>query len=629
MSLSLSQAQNSARMNFSAYFRLAALFVLGTVAGAAASTSPQTDWHVNSLKATITINPDSSLLVDETQVIPENDKYFGLRCDIPIGTEDRWDRNYDPGHTDDNGLRVNVEKVTVDGQPVAFHLDHYRRSFYQVMVDRNVANSLEPGQHELNVVYRVTGAIRSAGSDDELYWNVTGHKLSIRYDSVSARVVLPARVPAESVQESPYAGRSDSPIETAKFSDGAEFSTKDVRSHESLSITMRWPQGYIHEGSGFAGRYGPPYFLAPVLLLSIYIAARLYLRRNVERYSTAPQYDPPGGLSAAAMRYVVSGVIDGTSIAACLASLAVKGYIEVQMRGASFTCWRTKKCDTDLNQLSAEEAAIAELLFDANANVAGSASKPVSQFQANSSPAPDFQDAAFRADEYVDLSVLSAGPSISNKQYTTTTTFEASDPRINVLVGVTYARLRPQLEGKYSTSNAWIVLLGMLATLIFGLAVVLSTGQEGNSLFLVIWSFFFFQGFTAVMSMALLGGKRRPVRYAVFSLGFAGATFLAARVLAQDITWVPVASYIAMIVVNGAFVPLLRTTTAEGQKLLGQIRGYKLFLQETELDRMKVLDQTPTSIPKLASLPYAIALDLREPWGDAMSSAFASAVTTV
>lgn len=38
------------------------------------------------LKARIVINPDSSLLVDETQIIPESsDPNFGLRCEIPIG----------------------------------------------------------------------------------------------------------------------------------------------------------------------------------------------------------------------------------------------------------------------------------------------------------------------------------------------------------------------------------------------------------------------------------------------------------------------------------------------------------------------------------------------------------------
>jgi len=72
-------------MNFSARSRLAILAVLGVVA-AAAPRSKQPEWHVSSLKARIVINPDSSLLVDGTQIIPESsDPNFGLRCEIPIG----------------------------------------------------------------------------------------------------------------------------------------------------------------------------------------------------------------------------------------------------------------------------------------------------------------------------------------------------------------------------------------------------------------------------------------------------------------------------------------------------------------------------------------------------------------
>jgi hypothetical protein len=100
------------------------------------------------------------LLVDETQVIPENpDRNFGLRCEIPIGDNDRWDRNYGPGYTDDNGLRVKVRRATVDGHSVAFHLDHYRRTQSQLIVD----NPVDLGPHELNVVYQVSGAIRFRG----------------------------------------------------------------------------------------------------------------------------------------------------------------------------------------------------------------------------------------------------------------------------------------------------------------------------------------------------------------------------------------------------------------------------------------------------------------------------------
>jgi len=169
----------------------------------------------------------------------------------------------------------------------------------------------------------------------------------------------------------------------------------------------------------------------------------------------------------------------------------------------------------------------------------------------------------------------------------------------------------------------------MLATLAFGLTTVLRTGQEGGSLFLMIWGFFFFQGFCALMAMALFRRLRDPMTAIVVSLACVGFTLLAARELAKDISWVPVASCIAMMVLNSIFVPLLRTPSADGQKLLFQIRGYKMFLQATELDRLKELGKSPTSVPKLASLPYAVALDLKEPWGDAMANTFASAAASV
>jgi hypothetical protein len=366
-------------MNLRACSRLAILLAL-CVATTPARTSQQPEWHVSSLNVRITINPDSSLLIDETLLIPENpDPNFGLRCEIPIGDNDRWDRNYGPGYTDDNGLRVKVQRVTVDRHPVAFHLDHYRHTDFQLIVDdEHRPYSVDPGQHELNVVYRVTGAIRSVGADDELYWNVAGHMLPIAYDSLSAHVILPPRVPSDSVQASSYAGgrgvsnarsNSDPPIETTTFSDGAEFTILVVHPHQSLSLVMRWPQGYVHH-STLLEHDGLLYFLGPLLLLAVYVSARLYLRRNVVQYSTAPQCQPPAGLSPAALRYVMLGVVDGTSVAASLASLAVQGYVEVQAKGASYAFWRTPKCDTSLDKLPAEEAALAQLLFDPSAKVA-------------------------------------------------------------------------------------------------------------------------------------------------------------------------------------------------------------------------------------------------------------------
>lgn len=106
------------------------------------------------------------------------------------------------------------------------------------------------------------------------------------------------------------------------------------------------------------------------------------------------------------------------------------------------------------------------------------------------------------------------------------------------------------------------------------------------------------------------------------ALVFSAVTFMVARQLARDIAWEPVAAYIAMIVMNGMFWPLLRTLTAEGQKFLTQIQGYKAFLEETERDRLTAPGKTAGFQSGLASLPSSIALDLKEPWGDAMANTF-------
>jgi len=576
--------------------------------------SQRPEWRVSSLKANIVVNPDSSLLVDEILVIPENsDPNFGLRCVIPIGDDDRWDRNFGPGYTEDNGLRFKIKRVTVDGTPVAYRLDHSLHHFYQVIVGEQYRSyAVGPGAHELNVVYAVTGAIRFAGQNDELYWNAAGHSLPIVYDSVSVRVELPAGVPGDSVQTSSYAGHrgvtdaqagSRSPIEATAVAGGAEFNTENLRPHESLSMVVRWPQGYVHRPRGFE-RYSSPYYLAPLLLLLLYVSARAYLRRNMQEYSTAPQYEPPQGLSPAALRYITRGAVDGTSVAATLTSLAVGGYIEVEARGKSYQFRRTPKCDTGLSELPPEQAAIVELMFDPNLNIADPACGTASAF-------PD------------SLAHIVEPPG-SGTRPANSVAFGPSDPRINVLAGAIYTRVKPQLDGKYFRWNAWIVLLGMLATLIFGMVAVGMAGEESGSLFLAFWTFGFFQGFSAILGVALYGRQRKPVVVAAVSLALTGITFLVARQLARDVSWLPVSSYIAMIVLNGIFLPLLRTPTGEGQKLLSQIHGYRVFLEETERDRLSKLGKTFGFQPTFASLPYAIALDLKEPWGDAMADAFFS-----
>jgi Predicted membrane protein (DUF2207) len=75
-----------------------------------------------------------------------------------------------------------------------------------------------------------------------------------------------------------------------------------------------------------------------------------------------------------------------------------------------------------------------------------------------------------------------------------------------------------------------------------------------------------------------------------------------------------------IILVNLSLPSMLRNYTAAGRMLLNDILGFREFLRQAEQDRIQRLN--PQGEPIHAEqeyLPYAIALDLREDWGDQLA----------
>jgi hypothetical protein len=107
-----------------------------------------------------------------------------------------------------------------------------------------------------------------------------------------------------------------------------------------------------------------------------------------------------------------------------------------------------------------------------------------------------------------------------------------------------------------------------------------------------------------------------------------GLPLLVARELARTTSWPLVYAMLSMIALNSLFMPLLRTMTADGCKLQDEIAGYKDFLLEVEQDRLDRLGKLANAPPMSETLPYAIALGLREAWGDALATTFSQATIT-
>ncbi|HYX52519.1 MAG TPA: hypothetical protein VE783_03655, partial [Candidatus Limnocylindrales bacterium] len=79
-------------------------------------------------------------------------------------------------------------------------------------------------------------------------------------------------------------------------------------------------------------------------------------------------------------------------------------------------------------------------------------------------------------------------------------------------------------------------------------------------------------------------------------------------------------------VINSVFLVLMRAPTRAGQEVLQHLAGFREFLVRVEQDRMERLN-TPEEKTRVMRefMAYAVALGVREGWGDRMASAFSDA----
>lgn len=611
------------------------------------------EWGARQFDCDIVVQPDGSLLVREfEQIDVVAPPKYGLRRNLPIASDDRWDRDYGPGYTKDTGLRVQVKEVRFDGKPTPFHTSQIRAYYYQVVFGSSETALLPVavGSHRFEITYQVTGAVRFLQDYDELYWNALGHTFPA-VGNATVRVHLPAAVPGTQVRTISYAGgrgvsdprrAGDPPVVQQAIPDGREFSVEALRPYQSLAVVLRWPKGYVQPPQWWDPAH-LPLVIAPLALLAFYLAVCLFLRRHQERGTVVPQYTPPRGLSPAALRYVLTGGADGTSVAAVLARFLAKGVISAAASGNGYAFSRLPGYDSVVSKLPPEEAEIGEELFNPGFNFGYDSSSTAAVQQEFSVLTASEAEAATRpqggaaslADqppfEPISLGIADMAANTPPPPSANSVTLSEGDPRINAFVGIIYSKLHGQIEGKYFRWNIGFVLLGMLATFVFALMWALrDTTDAFGSVFLTVWIMVFLQIVGAMVSLGVHSARvpSSAARWLLTVIGLGvvfGLPLLVARELAMQTSWPLVICLLSMIALNSLFMPLLRTMTDDGRKLQDEIAGYKDFLREVEQDRLDRLGKVAKAPPLSETLPYAIALDLREAWGDALATAFSQA----
>jgi predicted membrane protein DUF2207 len=330
--------------------------------------------------------------------------------------------------------------------------------------------------------------------------------------------------------------------------------------------------------------------LPPLILAAYYLVVWTMVGRDPKPDTVVPRYAPPEGISPAAARYVVYGGTDGKSIAAILAHLASQKFISITPIPEGYRVAGLPQPEARRKELPLEEQRFLSLYFAfGDPNV-------------------------IRPTDY---------------------------PRQGGLISGVQGALDEQYRGRFVTGNYLYLALGVAATLVWALAT--AAGFHANSadgaVFLTLWFLFFSLILGSILLIRVFPAMADAVRgrmgtknvlqtFVPFPILLALPGFVAYRLgqmTSAGFAW----TLVTLVAITLIFGPLLKRPTAKGRAVCDELAGYRHFLESVEKDPLN-RNNDPHRSPQMLteSLPYAIALEVKEAWGDHLSDAFFGATVS-
>jgi len=321
-----------------------------------------------------------------------------------------------------------------------------------------------------------------------------------------------------------------------------------------------------------------------LLLLGFYGLAWRAVGRDPQAGVIFPHYEPPEGYSPASMRFIRRMDYDHKTFATALVNLAVKGHLNIDEYDGKFTLERRDNATGDL--APGEAVLMRKLLLGRE----------------------------IRLDRKLHRQIKKA-------------------------IDAHKRSLKNDYERIYFQSNSAYFLVGGLISAVFFLAMVAQVAESflGAIIALVVLSVVGLSSGKALLTMSTvfsaIGGNKGNSYFgviaAVAALAFAcffAYNFMGAltRDPASRIGVLLFAS--ALIVSNGLFYQLMKAPTRVGRRLLDKIGGFEEYLTVAEEDDLR-LRNPPKRTPGLFEkyLPYAMALDVEDIWGDKFTALLAAA----
>ncbi|MDQ1185220.1 DUF2207 domain-containing protein [Agrobacterium larrymoorei] len=565
---------------------LALFFFLATMLPASAEE------FILSYDSTISIAKNGELTVTETiKARAEGDRIkHGIYRDFPLYTLD--------GDGKLTKVGFNIVSVKRDGAVEYWDTKWIDGGIRIYVGDAN--RVLTRGDHVFQITYTTDRQIRHFDTYDELTWNVTGTGWDFPMRDVSATILLP-----EGTSPSETAFFTGPPGAVGKdahaFTKGNRISfisTRPFSKGEGMTVAVKLPKGVLDTLSTvlqrewwmrdhktmIIGCVGLP------VVLAYYFKAWSAVGRDPAAGIVVPRWDPPEGVSPGLMNYIDHQGFeeDGwTAVSASTLDLAVKGYVEIENLDEAIIINRTHKQMED--------------------------SLPVGQKTLLTTIGPPGHRFIIGED--------------NGK------TVEKMGERF-------FAAVEKEHRGRYFKSNAIYSVVGFLVSAAFVIGTVYFSRYKED-----MWEFMLIAyGFVPV-TIALLtisigellhpkaSLKNKLSGIALLSLVAYGIVAFGGYVIGAiwfEITHDPNSIGLGaaglIVLVNLLFFSLMGAPTPLGRKVMDEIEGLRLYLRVAERDRMN-MQGAPTMSPQHFEtlLPYAVALNVEEPWTEAFERWFSKA----
>jgi uncharacterized membrane protein YgcG len=502
-----------------------------------------------------------------------------------------------------DGRRVRVgfdlQLVQRDGQTEPYRVERVENG---VRIKIGDPDALVPrGRHTYLIRYITNRQLGFFPTYDELYWNVTGTGWIFPIDRAEVRIRLPQAVPF-GPERAVYTGpngvsdRHEAEVVSERPGEIVFRTTERLDSEEGLTVAVRWQKGVVAQPAPLSRSrlwfqdYGPvgAAIVALIGLGFFYYYAWKKAGRGPVPGTVVPLFQPPDGLSAAAIRYIRRMGFDNRCFAAAIVDSGVHRKLRMEEGEKGFF----SKAKTTL----------------------------VRTARADDMPEPESRmlDALFAGGDSIEMDK-------SNHTY-----FGAARKALQ-------ENLQEAYQGRLFLKNlgwAWVGMVLMLAAVLFvGMVLSLSDPYANfGERALPATGFVLMVG--AVMAgvhsrLAEKGGSWVRAGLAVL-LGLGGSAFVVLAFIngyyAEGwlVLWM-LAPLLILPVALSAFV-WMAAPTPEGRQVMDRIAGFQRYLSITEEDRLEML-HPPEKTPELFEryLPHAIALGVENRWAGKFAAVLAAA----